>query len=124
ISGFHDFAGVSHADDLNYLLPILNKKYHDHMLHNTEDDVTMINIMSEMWASFATKGAPEAWQVTTWPDYKESHRFLQLGVGKHSDIAEESEFFPERMAFWEELTANLTFSLTDLDFPQSFFKDD
>ncbi|XP_003401619.2 esterase FE4 isoform X3 [Bombus terrestris] len=101
--------GVSHVDDLNYLLPIFNKEFEDYMLHNTENDITMINIMTEMWASFATKGVPEAWRVTPWPDYKESQKFLQIGVGKLPEITIESEFFPERMAFWEELSANLTY---------------
>ncbi|XP_043516647.1 esterase FE4-like isoform X2 [Frieseomelitta varia] len=122
-SGIPKHFGVSHGDDLNYLLPILNKKYHDYMLHNTENDVTMINIMTEMWAGFATKGVPEAWKVTPWPDYKKSHRFLRLGAGKLSDIAEESELFPKRMAFWEELTANLTLNPIDFDFPQ-YIEDD
>lgn len=52
---------------------------------------------------------PEAWRVTPWPDYKESQKFLQIGVGKLPEITIESEFFPERMAFWEELSANLTY---------------
>ncbi|XP_060829523.1 juvenile hormone esterase-like isoform X3 [Bombus pascuorum] len=105
--------GVSHVDDLNYLLPILNKEFEDYMLHNTENDVTMINIMTEMWASFAIKGVPEAWRVTPWPDYKESQKFLQIGDGKLPEITIESEFFPERMAFWEELSANITYDAAD-----------
>ncbi|XP_060829522.1 juvenile hormone esterase-like isoform X2 [Bombus pascuorum] len=112
ILGFPNF-GVSHVDDLNYLLPILNKEFEDYMLHNTENDVTMINIMTEMWASFAIKGVPEAWRVTPWPDYKESQKFLQIGDGKLPEITIESEFFPERMAFWEELSANITYDAAD-----------
>lgn len=50
------FAGVTHTDDLNYLIPTLNVKLKDLMLHNTEDDVTMINIMTELWANFASTG--------------------------------------------------------------------
>ncbi|XP_071874664.1 juvenile hormone esterase isoform X2 [Bombus fervidus] len=110
--GFPNF-GVSHVDDLNYLLPIFNKEYEDYMLHNTENDVTMINMMTEMWASFATKGVPEAWRVTPWPDYKESQKFLQIGDGKLTEITIGSEFFPERMAFWEELFANITYDPVD-----------
>ncbi|OAD60866.1 Esterase FE4 [Eufriesea mexicana] len=48
--------GVAHIDDLNYLYPKLNHMYRDHMLHNTESDITMINIMTEMWASFVANG--------------------------------------------------------------------
>ena len=50
------FAGVTHNDDLNYLIPTLNVKLKDLMLHNTEDDVTMINIMNELWTNFASTG--------------------------------------------------------------------
>lgn len=56
---------------------------------------------------------PEAWRVTPWPDYKESQKFLQIGVGKLPEMTIESEFFPERMAFWEELSANLTYDPAD-----------
>ncbi|XP_076756374.1 esterase FE4 [Xylocopa sonorina] len=100
--------GVAHADDLNYLIPILNKKHKDQMLHNTESDVAMINIMTEMWASFAATGVPKAWRIPSWPDYKDSHEFLQFGVGRYSEVIVADAFFPERMAFWEQLTANLT----------------
>jgi len=41
---------------LNYLFPILNNKFQDYMLHNTEKDITMINIMTEMWTNFAKDG--------------------------------------------------------------------
>lgn len=47
---------MTHTDDLNYLIPTLNVKLKDLMLHNTEDDVTMINIMTELWANFASTG--------------------------------------------------------------------
>ncbi|CAL7942012.1 unnamed protein product [Xylocopa violacea] len=107
-SGDTAYYGVAHADDLNYLIPILNKKHKDQMLHNTETDITMINIMTEMWTSFAASGVPKAWRIPSWPDYKESHEFLRFGVGRNSDVVVEDAFFPERMAFWEELTANLT----------------
>ncbi|KAK1123731.1 hypothetical protein K0M31_008428 [Melipona bicolor] len=117
--------GFSHANDLSYVLPILNKMCYDQILHNMEIDMTMINIMIEMWSSFAAKGVPEARNVTPWPDYKESHKFLRLRTGKLSDIAEESEFFPEtRMAFWEELMANLTSYMIMLDPPQPTSEND
>lgn len=48
-----------------------------------------------------------------WPDYKESQKFLQIGVGKLPEMTIESELFPERMAFWEELSANLTYDPAD-----------
>ncbi|CAK9806448.1 Juvenile hormone esterase [Anthophora plagiata] len=103
--------GVGHVDDLNYLIPILNEEHKDMMLHNTENDVTVINIMTEMWANFATKGVPEAWRVTPWPDYKESGEFLRFGDGKDPGINVDSGFFSDRVDFWNEVIENLTDSV-------------
>ncbi|XP_017797038.1 PREDICTED: esterase FE4-like, partial [Habropoda laboriosa] len=107
--------GVSHVDDLNYLLPVLNLQFKDQMLHNSESDITMINIMTEMWANFAAKGVPEAWRVTPWPNYKDSHEFLRFGDGKSTNITVENVFFPERIKFWEELIYNLTMDSVYID---------
>ena len=107
-SGSSKHYGVSHGDDFNYLLPVLNKLFKDQMLHNTESDVTMINIMTEMWASFATKGVPEAWEVTAWPDYKQTHQYLQFGINRDPEIIVESRFPTEKIAFWENLMTNTT----------------
>ncbi|XP_054009877.1 esterase FE4-like [Hylaeus anthracinus] len=106
--------GVTHCDDLNYLIPHLNKKYKILMLHNTETDETMINIMTEMWASFATNGVPRAWKVPAWPDFKTSQQFLLFGNNTDPDIVVESDFFPERMAFWEEMTKKYNLYHTNL----------
>ncbi|XP_031829887.2 esterase FE4 [Nomia melanderi] len=100
--------GVAHGDDLNYLMPLWNKEFSNFMLHNNESDITMINIMTEMWASFATTGVPRAWRVTPWPDYRDAHQFLQIGVGKEPDIVVTSDFLSERMRFWDEVIANFT----------------
>ncbi|KAK1123732.1 hypothetical protein K0M31_008429 [Melipona bicolor] len=117
--------GFSHGNDLNYVLPILNKMCTNQILQNMGMiDMTMMNIMIEMWTSFAANGVPKARNVTQWPDYKESHKFLRLRAGKLSDKAEESEFFPERMAFWQELIANLTSHPTMLVLPQPTSEDD
>ncbi|XP_076236213.1 juvenile hormone esterase isoform X2 [Calliopsis andreniformis] len=105
--------GAAHGDELNYLFPLLNRMFETEMLHNTEDDILMINIMTEMWTSFAKKGVPEAWKVPAWPDYKISHEYLQLGDGKSPDIIVQSDFLPERMAFWEEITEKLIIDDTD-----------
>ncbi|CAK9803092.1 Juvenile hormone esterase [Anthophora quadrimaculata] len=103
--------GVAHVDDLNYLIPLLNEEHKGMMLHNTENDVTVINIMTEMWASFATKGVPEAWRVMSWPEYKETGEFLRFGDGKNPDINVGSGFFSDRMDFWNDITENLTDSV-------------
>ncbi|XP_076683873.1 esterase FE4-like [Andrena cerasifolii] len=113
-SGSSKHYGVSHVDDLNYLIPVLNKWFKDHMLHNTETDVTMINIMTEMWASFATKGVPEAWEVTAWPDYKHAHQYLQFGINRDPEIIVGCRYPTEKIAFWENLVTNTTLGAIEL----------
>lgn len=41
---------------MNYIFPIYNNMYEDLQLHNTLNDVTMINIMTEMWGNFVKTG--------------------------------------------------------------------
>ncbi|XP_043796963.1 juvenile hormone esterase-like [Apis laboriosa] len=106
--GYQTRYGVSHSDDLNYLLPILNVKLKDLMLHNTENDITMINIMTELWTNFANTGVPSAWRISSWPDYKDSERFLLIGDGKMPNVTVGDTFFQERMEFWDELYVNIT----------------
>lgn len=113
-SSFH--YGVAHADDLNYLIPILNKKFENYMLYNTENDVTMINVMTEMWASFAAKGVPEAWRIPAWPDWHESNEFLRFGNGRQPDVTVEKDLFPERMSFWEQLSKSMDYESTEAQF--------
>ncbi|XP_017766966.1 PREDICTED: esterase E4-like [Eufriesea mexicana] len=108
--------GVAHIDDLNYLYPKLNHMYRDHMLHNTESDITMINIMTEMWASFVANGVPKAWNVRPWPNYKNSHKYLQFGINNQPDVVVRKRFHPERMAFWEKITADMIFDSVEVDF--------
>lgn len=52
----NSLAGIAHGDDINYLFPVLNNKHRNQLLHNTENDITMINIMTEMWANFVKEG--------------------------------------------------------------------
>lgn len=110
--GYETRYGVTHNDDLNYLIPTLNVKLKDLMLHNTEDDVTMINIMNELWTNFASTGVPTAWKISSWPDYKDSGQFLLIGDGKIPSVTVGDTFFQERMEFWDELYANITPYLT------------
>ena len=53
---FNNFVGAAHADDLNYIFPILNEKYADLQLFNTMADRTIINIMTEMFVNFVKTG--------------------------------------------------------------------
>ncbi|XP_076300653.1 esterase E4 [Lasioglossum baleicum] len=93
--------GISHGDELKYLMPSSNK---NKMLKRTEADVTMTNIMTAMWASFAATGVPEASGTIPWPDYKHSHEYLLLGNGEQPEVTVEDSFLPARMAFWIKVT--------------------
>lgn len=58
---------------------------------------------------------PEAWSVPAWPSYRNSQEYLRFGMGKNPDVTVESDFLPERMAFWEEVTRNLVIEHTQPD---------
>ncbi|KAG7212395.1 hypothetical protein KM043_012714 [Ampulex compressa] len=107
--------GIAHSDDINYLFPVLNNMYSDQMLHNTEEDRTMINVMTEMWFNFAKDGVPKAWRIVDWPDYRDQHEYVRLGVGASSNVTVERDFLPERMEFWEKLADKVFTSLVELD---------
>ncbi|XP_077270703.1 esterase FE4 [Temnothorax americanus] len=100
------YYGVDHGDDLNYLFPILNNKYHNLLLHNTENDITMINILTEMWTSFVIKGIPKAWMIPAWPSYHDHHEFMRFGIDKSPETVVETDFLSNRMEFWEKLMPN------------------
>lgn len=106
-AGFPINNGVSHNDDLNYLFPILNNKFSNMMLNNTETDFLVINTMTEMWTNFMREGVPKAWMIPTWPDYRDHHQFMRYGIGKSPDIVVETDFLSERMKFWEKLSVNV-----------------
>ncbi|KAJ8687651.1 hypothetical protein QAD02_023445 [Eretmocerus hayati] len=99
--------GVAHGDDLNYLFPYLNARYADLQLYNTMSDITMLNIMCEMWTNFAKTGVPSARLVSSWEPYgTKNRRFMKFGNGKFTDSTMKSNFLPERMNFWSDLVAN------------------
>ncbi|XP_018317059.1 esterase E4 isoform X1 [Mycetomoellerius zeteki] len=104
-SGIPVTYGVSHGDELNYLFPILNNKYKNMLLHNTESDITMINIMTEMWTSFVINGIPKAWLIPAWPNYRD-HHFMRFGIDRSPETVVQADFLPDRMEFWEKLMIN------------------
>ncbi|XP_015429390.1 PREDICTED: esterase FE4-like [Dufourea novaeangliae] len=107
------YFGISHGDDLNYLMPMLNREFGDETFHNTETDIAMINIMTKLWANFATTGVPKATGVIAWPEYKIAHKFLRIGVDKRPEVVLDNQFLPDRMRFWEEVTNNFTVNEAD-----------
>ncbi|KAG5335467.1 ESTF Esterase, partial [Acromyrmex heyeri] len=93
---------ASHGDELNYLFPILNNMYKNMLLHNTQSDITMINIMTEMWTSFVINGTPKAWMIPAWPNYR-NHQFMRFGIDRSPETVVQADFLPNRMKFWEKL---------------------
>ncbi|XP_018401574.1 PREDICTED: esterase E4-like [Cyphomyrmex costatus] len=105
-SGIPVSYGVSHGDELNYLFPILNNKYKNMLLYNTGNDITMINIMTEMWASFVTNGIPKARLIPAWPNYRDHHQFMRFGIDRLPETVVQTDFLSNRMEFWEKLMIN------------------
>ncbi|KAK2587558.1 hypothetical protein KPH14_003687 [Odynerus spinipes] len=111
--------GVTHGDDINYLFPIYNYELSALSLHNTDEDWTMINVMTEMWANFMRTGVPRAWRTTEWPDYRDHREFMSFGAGRTVDIRVEGDFLSDRMEFWETLMGNVTDETFKLDLTMS-----
>nr|QCC89032.1 carboxylesterase 17 [Meteorus pulchricornis] len=110
--------GITHGDDMNYLFPIYNKEFEDLDLHNTLDDITMINIMTEIWGNFIKTGIPSAQLSPQWRPYQEDFRFMRLGMGRSPDILMENDFHPMRMEFWNNLMKSVG-APRDIIFPQT-----
>lgn len=105
-TGVPIYYGVNHGDDINYLFPILNNQYRKFLLHNTMSDITMINIMTEMWANFIITGIPKATFIPAWPNYRDHHEFMTFGVDKSPETVVQTDFLSDRMEFWQKLMLN------------------
>lgn len=55
-SGNNDNIGVSHTDELNYLFPISQDEYNMKSANYTKNDEFMIDVMTDLWTSFAING--------------------------------------------------------------------
>ncbi|XP_066603855.1 esterase FE4-like [Prorops nasuta] len=112
--------GISHSDDLNYLFPTLTNAHRDLLLHNTETDWTMINIMSEMWGNFVKYGVPSARMTPDWPVWdNENETFMQFGIGTSPELIVRNHFLPDRMAFWEEILPVVTENMIEMEISES-----
>lgn len=54
--GNNDNFGVSHTDELNYLFPIIPEEFNLKTGNYTKNDEFMIDVMVDLWTSFATTG--------------------------------------------------------------------
>ncbi|XP_048512138.1 esterase FE4-like isoform X2 [Athalia rosae] len=103
--------GVSHGDDVNYIFPILNEVFDDLQLRNTEDDIAMINVMTEMWGNFVKSGAPSARFLPSWEPYKKARRYMVFGP--EAEVSMEKGFLTDRMNFWRKLSEKLVGELNE-----------
>ncbi|XP_034951576.1 esterase FE4-like [Chelonus insularis] len=108
------FAGVGHADELNFLFASFTSPDNPHIL--LSDDEVMINIMTEMWANFMKTGIPSAQLTPDWEPYRVDFRFMKLGMGRSPDISMQKDFLPIRMEFWRDLMGNVSVS-REISFP-------
>ncbi|XP_046746501.1 esterase E4-like [Diprion similis] len=102
--------GVAHGDDLVYLFPntaafsSLNET-------RSKNDYKMVNIMTELWTSFAIEGKPTTSAFgcdTKWEPFSIT-KDNDLSIGNKSDLAltVEYSYFKKRLQFWDDLKANV-----------------
>lgn len=96
------FDGVSHQDDLQYLF------YMKQLFPYFESDapeIPMVEVSTSIWSNFVETGEPipkndEKFRDVTWNTFVPS-RTNYLDINLHPTM--KTDFFPERMRFWERL---------------------
>ncbi|XP_015520819.2 esterase E4-like isoform X1 [Neodiprion lecontei] len=99
--------GVAHGDETFYIFAPepqfarlnLNKT-------TTRRDLEIVDIMVQLWTSFATNGTPTtlASNGTIWKPFSAVERnYLQIGNGSEVSLKVQHSFFEERMKFWATL---------------------
>ncbi|XP_046751717.1 esterase E4-like [Diprion similis] len=102
--------GVSHSDDLIYIFPN-TLKFSSLNKTRSKKDFEMVDIMVELWTSFAIEGKPTTpafGNDTVWEPFSISQD-NNLHIGNKSDLAltVEYSYFKERLQFWDDLIANM-----------------
>ncbi|XP_046751474.1 esterase E4-like [Diprion similis] len=102
--------GVTHGDDLVYLFPS-SATFDMYNKTRSEKDFKMVDIMIELWTSFAIKGKPRTEAFSNnmeWEPFSITKN-NSLRIGNQSDLALTAEYsyFKERLQFWDDLIANV-----------------
>ncbi|XP_046753949.1 esterase E4-like [Diprion similis] len=104
--------GVAHADELNYIFPHVDYNLVS-ALNKTmnEKDRQMMEIMVQLWTSFAIHGKPSSpffCGNSTWEPYSEKDNYLQIGNKAEITLEMKNVFLRERMQFWANLERSTT----------------
>ncbi|XP_046753950.1 esterase E4-like [Diprion similis] len=104
--------GVAHADEVNYIFPRID--YNIVLALNktiNEKDRQMMDIMVQLWTSFAIHGKPLTpflFGNITWTPYSEKDNYLQIGSKSEITLEMKHVFLRERMQFWANLERSTT----------------
>ncbi|XP_046752295.1 esterase E4-like [Diprion similis] len=103
--------GVAHGDDVIYIFPntLAFSSFNE---TRSKKDFEMVDIMVELWTSFAIEGKPTTpafGNDTVWEPFS-IEQDNNLHIGNNSDLAltVEYSYFKERLQFWDDLMANGT----------------
>ncbi|XP_046750571.1 esterase E4-like [Diprion similis] len=103
--------GVTHGDDTFYIFdPELQFAGRNFNKSTTKKDLEIVDIMVQLWTSFATNGTPTtlAPNGTIWKPYSAAeNNYLQIGNGPEVELNVRHSFFEERMKFWATLKETL-----------------
>ncbi|XP_033228892.1 uncharacterized protein LOC117180505 [Belonocnema kinseyi] len=97
--------GVSHADELIYFFPINSTNFGLPNLCLSQADESMIDLMVDLWTSFAINGKPSSEQLKPrdlWKPYTENMSFLQIGNNNEPSVSLETMYYADRMNFWKQ----------------------
>ncbi|XP_015521630.2 bile salt-activated lipase-like [Neodiprion lecontei] len=103
--------GVTHANDLLYLLPGPKSWYGPADWEYNDADWKMVDTMVQLWTSFAATGVPltlDSDFSTIWSPFTSHDNYLRIGNGSDVALKVQYGFHKERMQFWDELTAATT----------------
>lgn len=99
--GTNENVGVSHADELLYLFSGNHPKF------TSEADNYIIDVMIDLWTSFAINGTPTSKLLENpnlWRSYQENNRFLLIGDINNTSLplfTMQENYLSDRMDFWK-----------------------
>ncbi|XP_046493230.1 esterase E4-like isoform X1 [Neodiprion pinetum] len=102
--GTKSYCGVPHGEELLYLFPNNNET-------RSKKDYEMVNVMLELWTSFAIHGTPTSpafGNNTKWEPFSITKaNNLHIGNKSNLGLTVEYPYFKERLQFWDELKAKV-----------------
>ncbi|XP_054014891.1 carboxylic ester hydrolase-like [Hylaeus anthracinus] len=97
--------GVAHEDDLFYLFPETSKEIGpQYNIERSENDYKMVDIMIDLWTSFANSSTPVSSHLDDpkiWKPYKQGGH-LKIGNISEVKVSLQKGFRRDKMQFWSE----------------------